>query len=171
MTTARWTGCWLALWMLGCVGPCPEPAPCESAGGEASIDGSAPPADVRSFEEAPLRRSPPGTATIAMLAEGRNAFIGRLEMEPGAEVPEHQDEDEEYVVVLQGYGTITIDGEEHAVGPGSTIFMPAGSTVSYRNGDERLVAIQVFAGVGSAAKYERWTPVEPHVVGPDEGPE
>jgi quercetin dioxygenase-like cupin family protein len=141
--------------LLGACGAreCPSAAPQESAGGEA-------PAEVRALADAPRRTSPPGTATIALLAQGANAFIGRLEMEPGAAVPEHQDPDEEYVVILEGHGTITIDGTTHDVQPGSTIFMPAGATVSYQNGDARLVAIQVFAGPGSASKYDRWTPLE-----------
>ena len=33
-------------------------------------------------------------ATVALLARGLNAFVARLEMDPGAAVPEHQDADE-----------------------------------------------------------------------------
>src|SRR5687768_4285388 len=94
----------------------------QTAGGEAAPRAGVP-AEVRALADAPRRASPPGTATIAMLAQGRNAFIGRLEMEAGAEVPEHQDPDEEYVVVLEGSGTITIDGVVSEVTSGSTIFM------------------------------------------------
>lgn len=151
----------VCLLVVACGAPvCPEPAPRETAGDEVSVTPS-PPAEVRRLEDAPQRAAPPGTATIAFLARGNNAFIGRLEMEPNAAVPEHQDADEEYIVVLQGHGTVRIDGVEHAVTPGSTIFMPAGATVSFQNGDERLIAIQVFAGPASAAKYDRWTPIEP----------
>lgn len=137
--------------LLGCGAACPEPEVAQPA---------VVPAQVRALSDAPRRRSPPGTATVALLAQGNEAFVGRLEMEPGATVPEHQDPDEEYVVILEGSGTITIDGVVSEVEPGSTIFMPAGSTVSYQNGDRRLVAIQVFAGPGSASKYDRWTPIE-----------
>lgn len=141
-----------SMFLLACgARACPEPV-------VATAD-DPPPAEVRQLDAAPRRSSPPGTATIAFLSQGRNAFVGRLEMEPGATVPEHQDPDEEYIVVLEGRGTITIDGAQHEIMPGSTIFMPAGSTVSYQNGDERLVAIQVFAGPGSASKYDRWNPV------------
>lgn len=148
----------LLLAACGCPA-CPEPLAEETSGGEGDPAPS-PPAEVRRLEDAPQRAAPPGTATIALLARGNNAFVGRLEMEPNAAVPEHQDADEEYIIVLQGHGRMTIDGVEHEVTPGSTIFMPAGATVSYQNGSERLVAIQVFAGPGSAAKYDRWTPIE-----------
>lgn len=156
-----------ALFLLACVlsacgavAECPEPAPSASAGGETRADDAeSPPAEVRALEAAPSRAAPPGTATITFLARGRNAFVGRMVIEPGAGVPEHQDVDEEYIHVLEGHGTIWIDGVESEVTAGSTIFMPAGATVRFENGDERRVAIQVFAGPASAAKYERWTPV------------
>lgn len=140
---------------------CPDPEPQVATAGDEEPSPPSPPAEVRRLEDAPRRAAPTGTATVAFLARGNNAFVAELVMEPGASVPEHQDSDEEYIVVLQGRGTMRIDGVEHEVTPGSTIFMPAGATVSFQNGDERLVAIQVFAGPGSAAKYERWTPVAP----------
>ena len=86
--------------------------------------------------------------------------LARLEMDAGAAVPEHADADEEYIVVLEGRGVITIDGVQTEIGPGSTVFMPAGATVSYQNGDAPMIALQIFAGPASAAKYERWTPIE-----------
>lgn len=145
----------ITLAALGCGGAtaaCPEPPPTPEAT-------ASPPAEVRALASAERRASPPGTATVAFLARGRNAFLARLEMEPGGEVPEHQDADEEYVHVLEGHGTMWIDGVEHAVTPGATIFMPAGATVRYVNGEQRMIALQVFAGPGSAAKYDRWTPL------------
>jgi quercetin dioxygenase-like cupin family protein len=137
-----------------------EAAPAEDTATStaATDDEAAPPAEVRALADAPRRTAPNDQAWITFLSRGRNAFLGRLEMAPGAAVPEHQDPTEEYVHVLEGTGTMVIDGEEHAVGPGSTIFMPADVTVSYQNGPARMVAIQVFAGPEPAAKYDRWTP-------------
>ncbi|HJL17718.1 MAG TPA: cupin domain-containing protein [Sandaracinaceae bacterium LLY-WYZ-13_1] len=179
----------LALALAGCAScpACPADDPdAWTAGGEAEgvcpEETEAPPeeagapveAEVRALADAPRREAPPGTASVAMLARGTNAFVARLEMAPGAEVPEHQDADEEYIHVLEGRGTMWIDGVEHEVGPGATIFMPAGATVRFRNGDAPLVALQIFAGPGSAAKYERWNPVaaegsEDPAEGADEG--
>ena len=103
------------------------------------------------------KRSPPGSkASIAVLAEGQEAFLGLLEMPGGGAVPEHRDPTEEYIYVLEGSGTITVDGAPHALSPGSAVFMPAGATVSYQNGEQALVALQVFAGPESAAKYAAW---------------
>jgi quercetin dioxygenase-like cupin family protein len=144
---------------------CAEPVAAvegDAAGGSrGAVSGAeTPAAEVRAIESAERRASPPGTAEIAMLARGENAFLGRLVMEAGAEVPEHRDATEEYVHVLEGSGVITIDGQTYDVAPGSTIFMPANALVSFRNGAARMVAIQVFAGPEPAAKYDAWRPVD-----------
>lgn len=120
---------------------------------------SARPAVVRSLAEAERRTK--GAGEIYLLARGEQAFLGKLEMAPGGEVPEHRDATEEYIHILEGGGTFTIDDQTHAVGPGTTIYMPANAKVSFKNGDARLVAIQVFADPDPAAKYDAWQPVKP----------
>ncbi len=114
------------------------------------------PSTIVSLDDAPYRRAPSDSAGIAILARGANAFIGRLDMEAGGGVPEHQDPTEEYIHVLQGTGQITVDGVTTDLRPGHTVFMPAGATVSFTNGPAPLVALQVFAGPASADKFEAW---------------
>lgn len=97
-----------------------------------------------------------GKAWVTPWVQGENAWLGRLELAAGAKVPVHRDPTEEYIHVLSGHGTMTIDGEVTKVGPGDTIFMPAGAEVSFENGRESLSAVQVFAGPGPAAKYDGW---------------
>lgn len=135
----RWT--WLLLVLA-----------CEAAPGR--------PAAVTAIDQVEHRRKGEA-ADVYVLAQGNNAFLARLEMAPGGEVPEHRDATEEYIHILEGGGVFKIDGQAHTVGPGTTIFMPADALVSFKNGDARLVAIQVFAGPGPAVKYEAWTPVAP----------
>lgn len=140
---------------IGCAETtCPEP---QTAADVPRVE--APPAEVRASSETPRRRAPNGRAQVAELARGAEAFVGRLELDPDAIVPEHRDPTEEYLVVLEGSGTIFIDGVEHAVAAGSTVFMPANALVTFQNGPARLVAIQVFAGPESAAKYDAWNPI------------
>lgn len=109
--------------------------------------------------DAPRALAPSGTASITHLARGHNAYLGKLEMDPGGIVPIHRDPTEEFIHVLQGHGVMTIEGREYAIEPGATIYMPAGVEVSYRNGTETMIAIQVFAGTEPANKYESWTPM------------
>ena len=111
---------------------------------------------------APIERvvhaAPHGKATITHLAEGKNAYLGRLTLLGGAKVPEHRDTTEEYLYILEGRGEVVIDDVTYPVGPGSAIYMPANAKVSYTNGPDELVTLQVFAGPVPAKKYEDWNP-------------
>lgn len=118
---------------------------------------SSPKPTVIALANAPTATAPNGKATITHLAMGHNAYLGRLRMDAGAGVPAHRDPTEEYIHVLEGGGSMTIDGEVYEIGPGTTIYMPANAEVSYQNGDQEMLALQVFAGPEPAAKYEAWT--------------
>ena len=122
---------------------------------------SAPAATVVPLDKATHKTTPSGKAQIQILAEGNNAFVGRLRLAGGGAVPEHRDATEEFIHVLTGGGTITIDDKKHDIGPGTTVYMPANAKVSYQNGPDEIVAIQVFAGPAPAAKYDGWKPVSP----------
>ena len=108
------------------------------------------------LKTAPTRAVPSGQASIKILAQGKNAFIGQLSLAPGAQVPIHRDATEEYIYIVSGSGQITIDGKTSQVNAGTTIYMPAKAKVSFKNGDQPLVAIQIFAGPSPAAKYDKW---------------
>lgn len=143
------------VWLLA-LASCQAPAASEPAEARPA-QASAQPAAVRSLAE--VERRTRGAGEIYLLARGEQAFLGKLEMAPGGEVPEHRDATEEYIHILEGGGTFTIDDKSYAVGPGTTIYMPADAKVSFKNGDAKLVAIQVFAGPQPAAKYDAWQPV------------
>ncbi len=112
------------------------------------------------FDAAAKRAPASQKAIISQLAEGENAFLGHLEIAGGAGVPEHRDPTEEYIYVLEGGGTISIEDQTFQIGPGDTVFMPANAKVSFSNGDATMRAIQVFAGPESADKYEAWPTLE-----------
>ena len=105
---------------------------------------------------APTRAAPNGKAQITPYAEGESGFMGVLRLKAGAEVPEHKDESEEYLYVLEGTGTMTINGTEYSVEPNTGIYMPAGATVSYKNDNRVFKAVQFFAPPKSANKYSKW---------------
>ena len=109
------------------------------------------------LEQANSGTNPPGSATIQHLARGENAYVGRLRLAANAAVPTHRDPTEEYIHVLSGHGTMTLDGALYEVVPGMTIYMPANAEVSFQNGDEEMVGLQVFAGPEPAGKYAGWT--------------
>jgi quercetin dioxygenase-like cupin family protein len=97
-----------------------------------------------------------GKAIIELMKTGKNAFIGRLILAAHAQVPKHRDPTEEYLLIEQGQGQITIDGKQSLVSKGDLIYMPANAEVSFINGQQTLVALQVFAGPQSASKYGKW---------------
>ncbi|QLG50090.1 cupin domain-containing protein [Natrinema halophilum] len=67
-----------------------------------------------------------------------NFAIRRFVLEAGGEVPKHTNDVEHEQYVLEGEYTVGIDGEEHDVEPGDSLFIPAGTTHWYRNeSDER----------------------------------
>lgn len=134
----------------------PKAGPTDAAAPAPSGPRVSPP--VTRAAEAERRVSPNGKARVTILARGLEAFVARLEMDPGAAVPEHRDATEEYIHVLEGSGTITIDDAAYPLAKGDTVYMPADAKVSFQNGDAPLVGLQVFAGPEPAAKYDAWTP-------------
>ena len=120
------------------------------------------PGHIQSISKAETRVAGNGKALVRILAGpqhggAHNAFFAVLELAPGALVPEHADATEEYIYVLEGGGQITVNGVEHSVTIGDSVFMPAKAVVSYKNGEADTKVLQVFAGPGPSAKYDTWT--------------
>ena len=103
---------------------------------------------------------PSKKAKIVHLAEGANAYLGKLWLAPGGKVPLHRDSSEEYLYVVSGGGELTMDGQKYVLKAGHAVYMPAGAEVTFQNGAEPLVVLQVFAGPDSAKKYRKWVPAE-----------
>lgn len=135
-----------------------NPIDLEEVGGMPSCFAPPAPALVRR-EGATVVQAPSGKAQARELLRGENAWLGELWLDPGGKVPTHRDETEEYLIVLAGSGTMTVDGKTYEVTPGTAVYMPAHAEVSYVNGSERLHVIQVFAGPAPAKKYDTWKPV------------
>ncbi len=112
-----------------------------------------------SLSTAPARQVPSGKAKVTILAEGREAFLGHLWMDGGGGVPEHRDPTEEFIYVLEGSGTLHVDDAVFELKAGDAVYMPANAKVRFENGQAPLVALQVFAGPESAAKYQKWEEV------------
>lgn len=129
---------------------------------KAEARGPTPPAVVH-VDQVPARVAPSGKAKVRVLAGAgqgtQSAFVAVLDIEAGAGVPQHRDPTEEYIYVLEGGGDITIDGRSFPISPGSGVFMPANSEVSFQATTEgRTRVVQVFAPRGPESKYDGWAP-------------
>ena len=79
---------------------------------------------------------------------------GTADLAPGGWLGHHRHEPAEMYYVLQGEGTLTIDGTEYAVGSGTAAYVPGNSEHGIRNtGEGSLRFIYVFA-VGSFDQIE-----------------
>lgn len=126
----------------------PEPVP----------EVQSPPAWVQSADQQQTLSAPHGKARVTPLARGNEAFVAWLDIDAGIAIPAHRDPTEETIVVIEGSGLLTLDGVEHAIGPGSSVFMPADAEVSFQNGDAPMRVLQVFADPDPSAKYDSWSP-------------
>ena len=74
-------------------------------------------------------------------------FVDYAVLPPGASIGRHtHGPDEELYLVLEGTGTMHLDGEEFRVGPGSVILNRAGGTHGLRNDSDapiRLFVVEV----------------------------
>jgi quercetin dioxygenase-like cupin family protein len=113
------------------------------------------------IRNAASKTAPSGKAkAIPLIHKGmgaESAYMGLLEMEAGTKVPVHRDPTEEYIYVLAGGGTVTIDGEAHIAYQGDAIFMPANAEVSFVSSEKgETHVLQVFAPGGPESKYDSW---------------
>ena len=85
---------------------------------------------------------------------GVGAFrVNRLELAAGAEGPEHDhtgDGQEEVYAVVEGSGTVRVEGEEIALQPGHFVFCSPEARRQMMAGDQGLVWIGIGAAGSSA---------------------
>ncbi len=85
--------------------------------------------------------------TLAGFEQGmKKLSVWAETIEPGAGTPVHRHDCEEAVVVLEGNGTLTVNGEDSTFGPNSTLIVPADAVHQILNsGTTRMVIIGTFS--------------------------
>ncbi|MBZ4420508.1 cupin domain-containing protein [Myxococcus sp. RHSTA-1-4] len=84
------------------------------------------------------------------------ASMTLLELQPGAEVPEHvHDTSAEILYIEDGAAEMTVSGEKVRVAKGDAVYIPAGVKHSARvvSPDAALKAVQVYAGPGPELRF------------------
>ena len=77
-----------------------------------------------------------GNRTIPMVGPGvgsQQILNGITIIGPGSQINEHFHNCEESVIVLDGSAVAVVDGAEHAVGPGDTVWIPPQMPHYFRN--------------------------------------
>ena len=83
-----------------------------------------------------------------------------VEMAPGGTQKPHHHETEQCYTILQGRGTMAVDGEEAPVTAGDTIFIPANHTHSLHNpGPETLTYLSAGSPVFGAENEKKLWPL------------
>jgi mannose-6-phosphate isomerase-like protein (cupin superfamily) len=93
-----------------------------------------------------FERRPWGTFTV--LGDGDDCKVKRLTVDPGQRLSyqRHQHRAEHWVVV-SGQARVTLDGQDHDLGPGQSIDIPRGGAHRVSNpGPDELVFVEVQLG-------------------------
>ena len=113
---------------------------------------------VREQDVVGSRAPAPHARTLKHLAApwtvgSRNLWVGLSEVDPGSSSnPHSHEENEEILYVVSGGGYVHVNDEREAIGPGSVIVIPPGSTHRLENpGNEVL---KVLCSVSPAFKKE-----------------
>lgn len=110
------------------------------------------------------RASLPGLdhVTLAGSAQGLNRLsVWRQRIAPGNATPPHRHDCEEVVLILSGRATLYIRGEEHPIGPQTTVVVEPDAVHQIVNtGDEPLEIIGIFGVAPVAVHLPDGTPLE-----------
>jgi unsaturated pyranuronate lyase len=82
---------------------------------------------------------------IARAVHGERITLAVVEIDPGADLPEHSHENEQLGIVLHGSLTFRVGDEERTLGPGDTWRIESNAPHSGRGGPEGAVVIDVFS--------------------------
>jgi len=84
---------------------------------------------------------------------GENMLLSVVDIEEGAEVPEHSHPHEQCGTVISGQMALTIGGESRLLSPGDSYIIPGGVTHSVAAADAPARVLDVFSPVREAYQY------------------
>jgi TonB family protein len=98
-----------------------------------------------------------GKGDVRILVEKDRASVARLRLGPGAVVPEHVHAGEaEILYILQGTGTMTVDGSKYPVEPFMAVHVPPGVKHAFTvTSDQSVEAVQFYTPSGPEQRFKR----------------
>jgi quercetin dioxygenase-like cupin family protein len=81
---------------------------------------------------------------LARAVHGERITMAVVEIDPGADLPEHRHENEQLGLVIRGTLTFRLGDEERELGPGGIWRIPSGVPHSATGGGDGAVVLDVF---------------------------
>ena len=81
---------------------------------------------------------------LARAVHGKEITLAVVEVDPGADLPEHAHHNEQAGLVIRGTLTVRAGDDERTLAPGGTYVIPSGTLHSGRGGPEGAVVVDVF---------------------------
>ena len=79
------------------------------------------------------------------VASGEHLMLSRVQLQPGAVVPEHHHPHEQFGLVLEGEATFTIGGQTRALRAGDYYAIPGGVPHAVLSGPHGSVCLDIFS--------------------------
>jgi quercetin dioxygenase-like cupin family protein len=92
---------------------------------------------------------------VARAVHGEGITLAVVEIEPGAELPEHRHENEQFGMVVEGSVRFRVGDEQRTLGPGWVWRIPSDTPHTVTGGDEGAVVIDVFS-----PPRDEWTTID-----------
>ena len=96
---------------------------------------------------------------LARAVHGERLALAVVEVESGAGLPEHQHDNEQFGIVIEGSVVFRVGDETRTLGPGGIWRIPSGSPHAVSGGEAGAVVIDVFSP--ARADWSTQAPLEP----------
>jgi len=96
---------------------------------------------------------------LARAVHGSRTTFAVIEIEPGAELPEHHHFNEQLGIVLRGSVTFRVGEEERVLEPGGTWVIPSDTPHFVRGGPDGAAVLDIF--VPAREEWRRLEPLAP----------
>jgi quercetin dioxygenase-like cupin family protein len=103
---------------------------------------------------------------LARAVHGKQLTLAVVEVEPGAELAEHQHANEQFGMVIEGSVTLRVGAETQALEPGGIWRIPSDTPHAITGGPEGAVVVDIFSPV-----RDDWASREPLAVRPTRWPQ
>lgn len=82
---------------------------------------------------------------LARAVHGEQLTLAVVEVEPGAELPEHSHVNEQHGMVIEGSVVFRVGDESRNLGPGGIWHIPANTPHTVTGGDQGAVVVDIFS--------------------------